>query len=320
MICVVLITSCKQELCQWSQQGDNSTIQVSVDWSMSYIDQTDIYNMSIYGYPQSGGAPYLKVSGNIELANIYLTAGYYSMLVFNDIVGDIEGINFRNSDSYDDFYAEVIEQSDTSGLYYKVDDDELLASTQGQLATWLMEELEVVQDMEYCSYCEEYHREVVELYATPNPITTECQFTLRIENLNNAQIIQGVVRGFAAGAYLASAERLTSPDRTIIYSIDFTSRLYDDTDSVDGVVESQITTFGKVADEDQSYELILDIILNNGELVSFTRDITDQVVEQNNLNIVINLLSDENMISLPESDGIGFGVDKWGDKESIELM
>lgn len=320
IICVVLITSCKQELCQWVDESDNSTVRVSVDWSESYIEKSDIYNISIYGYPQGGESPYMRVSGDIESTYIYLPEGDYSLLLFNDVVDDIAGVKFSNSDSYDDFCAKVIEQTDTSSLYYQVADDELLATTQEQLATWCLGELEVVHDMVHCTYCDESKLYAIDFDAVPTPITTECLFTLRIENLSNAQIIQGVVRGFAAGAYLASGERISSLDRTIIYSMDFTTRLYDDADSTDGVVESQITTFGKVADLNKSYELVLDIILNNGELVTFTRDITEQVLEQDNLKIIISLESDENMISLPASDGIGFGVDAWGDKVSIELM
>ncbi|MFI3289041.1 MAG: DUF5119 domain-containing protein [Rikenellaceae bacterium] len=319
LICLTLISSCKQELCKWSSQSDTSAIQLFVDWSESNIDQADINNLSIYSYPEGGGSPYLKVSGNIDTAYINLPAAEYSLLIFNDIAGDIAGLNFRDDSSYNEFYAEIIEESDSSGIYYDILDGEILATDHGQLAVWRVTEFEVTSNMVSCIYCGETHSEEVEIDVAPTPITTQCIFTVRVKNLNNAQIIQGVVKGFAAGAYLASEERLSTPNNTIIYSFNFTSATYDDEDFIDGVIESEITTFGKEPDENQTYELELDVILNSGELVTFTRDITEQVKEQSNLKILISLESDENMIVLPEGNGTGFGVEAWGDREVITL-
>ncbi len=320
LICLTLISSCKQELCKWSSQSDTSAIQLYVDWSESNIDQTEINNLSIYAYPEDGGSPYLRVSGDIDTAYINLPAAEYSLLVFNDIAGDIAGLNFRDNNSYSEYYAEIIEESDSSDIYYDILDGEILASDHGQLAAWRLTEFEVTSNMVSCIYCGETHSEEIELDVAPTPITTQCTFKVRVKNLNNAQLIQGVVKGFAAGAYLASGERVSTPNSTIIYSFNFTSATYDDDELVDGVVEAKITTFGKEPDENQIYELEIDVILNSGELVKFTRDITEQVKEQDNLKILISLELDENMIVLPEGNGIGFGVEAWGDRESIMLL
>ncbi len=241
-------------------------------------------------------------------------------MIFNDIVGDISGLSFRDIDSFDESYVLANEQSDSSGLYYNVASDETLISSQDVLAVWRLEEFEVTQNMVSCVYCGEVHSEEVVVDVEPTPITTQCVITIRIENLNNAQIIQGVLKGFASGAYLASSDRISSSESVNIYSVEFNSRTYDDSEYIDGTVEAEITTFGKEPDLEQSYEIDISVVLSNGELVTFTRDVTEQVVSQDNLKITINIDSQENMIVLPEGSGTGFGVEGWGDNESIDLM
>lgn len=320
IIGVLLVSSCKQELCQPIVQSDNSAITLSVDWSQSNIDLSQISNLSIYAYPEDGGLPYMKVSGNLESASLSLPVGSYSLLVFNDIVGDLSGISFSGYDTYSGFCAEVVEQSVTSDMYYDLADDEVLATDHDQFVVWRMAEFEVTSNMVSCPYCELIHSETIELDVIPTALTVQCSFIIRIENLNNAQIIQGVLKGFAAGAYPVSDERFAYSDESVIYSVEFTSATYDDDSTIDGVVEAEITTFGKLADESQTYLLVLDIILNSGERLMFTRDITEQVVEQDNIRILISLESSENLLTLPSYEGTGFGVESWGGGESVDLQ
>lgn len=318
VICLVAISSCKQDLCEYNILSDNQKVQVTVDWSQSNIDQSNIHNVSLYAYPEDGGSPYLRVSGNVESAYIYLPAGVYNLLLINDVVGDMSGVTFYNSESYSDFHAKIIGQSTISNPYYDVEEGEVLAPELDQIAAWHMEGFEVLP-LEDCVYCEDVEGSETLLDASPTPITTQCIFTIRVENLNNAQSIKGVVRGFAAGAYLSSGERISTADAVNIYSIDFTSAQYDD-DNINGVIDSEIITFGKEPDESQIYELELDVVLNSGELITFDRDITEQVKVQDNLKIFISLELSDNMIVLPEGNGTGFGVEAWGERETIELF
>ncbi len=326
IICVILassiVISCKrQELCSLDSNSDNAAIQISIDWSQSNIDEEQIYNVSLYAYPKEGGSPYVKISGNIEQTSLNLPAGLYSLLIFNDIAGDIEGMNFVDVDSRDEFRAETIERSSLSDIYYDVASDESLSLSMGALAAWRMEELEVTEEMVWCGYCDEEYDALVEveLSVAPTPITIQCIVTLGVENLNNASAISGILKGFASGAYIYTNEHITSYDKTDLYSMNFTSRTYED-DNIDGTAMGEVITFGKAPDVEQSYELVIDIILNSGELVSFTRDVTDQIKDQDGVIITIDLSSEPNIIVLPEATGTGFGVESWGDNESIELL
>ncbi len=329
-LCVMTLSSCKQKLCDWEYLGNSAKVEFDVDWSESNIDVSDIHNLSVYAYPEDGGAPYIRVSGDIESAYINLPSGIYSLLIFNDVVGDLAGIDFFDVNYFDKINAESIEQSESSNLYYNIEDGEVLLTPHDQLAAWRVDSFEVTSDMVVCLYCDEINSNEINnnemgnfetlIEIAPTPITVQCIFHIRVENLNNAQIIQGVLKGFASGAYLSSQERISSDNNTNLYSVTFNSRTYDDSQSVDGDIYAEITTFGKETSTDQIYELEIVVILNSGEKVSYTRDITDQVSVQNNSVITIYLDSDDYLISLPEWQGTGFEVMGWGDKESIELL
>lgn len=317
------IQSCKRQyLCELTTQSDTSSIQLSIDWNQSGIDKEDIYNVSIYAYPEDGSSPYLKVSGSIESTYINLPAGIYTLLVFNDIAGDLMGLNFYGMNSYDEARIEMKEQNDSSDLYYNFTDDEILMSDHSELAAWRMSEFEVTPEMVSCWYCDGEQEEAVEvnLDVAPTPVTTPCIVKIRVENLYNANIIQGVLRGFADGIYISDEKRYTIEGVDNLYGIDFVKRIYDDTDYIDGEVEAEIATFGKSPNDMQSYELIIDVIVNSGERLTFVRDVTDQVNGQDNTGILIELNLDDDKIVLPDGQGMGFGVESWGDRESVELL
>lgn len=311
----------RQHIYTKDSQSNSAEIQVDIDWTESNLVLSEVSNISLYAYPDDGGSPYLKISGNIDYTYINLPVGTYSLLLFNDAVEDVLGVTFQNSTIYNEFYAEVNKRNTISDLYYSPQEDEFTAQEMGRIAAWRQETLEVTDEMVACSCCDESaHDNHIStlLTAVPSSITTQCNITIAIDNLNNANIIQGTLKGFASGAYLASGKRISSTEVSTLYSIEFTSRTYQS--DTDGVTQGEITTFGKTDDQDQSYELIIDIILNSGELATYTRDITDQVVEQDNINIFISLTEDDNKILLPEGNGTGFGVDEWGDNEQIELL
>ncbi len=320
IVCLLSLSSCRQELCTYNSLNDSSNTLFSIDWSQSALDESQINNVSIYAYPSAGTDPYLKISGNINSGSLSLPAGEYSLLIFNDFADDLSSVNLLDLDSYDLASAEAIERSSADDLYYDLEQGEVLFWEPEPLAVWRMEEFEVSEDDVSCPYCGELQREEVVIDLSPTPLTTQCVFTVRVENLSNAQIIQAVVKGFASGASLATEERISPSEETTLYSINFTEATYDELSSTDGQVEAEITTFGQAPYDDQSYSMEFDIILSSGTRVSFTRDITDQVVAQDNSKIVVLVTDDDNKIVLPEGVGTGFGVESWGDRESIELL
>ncbi|MFI3264665.1 MAG: DUF5119 domain-containing protein [Rikenellaceae bacterium] len=325
--CVLMLSvlsSCKrQSLCKLESETISSRIEFNINWSESNIDIDNINNVSIYAYSKSEDQPYTKISGDISSAYIDLPEGSYSILIFNDFVGDIAGVNFNNADSYELFYAEMIGRSSSNDFFYELQSDEVMAQTIGSMAVWKMEDFEVSEDMLSCSCCGVADDTVTQtiLEATPTPSTTRCVVSLGVDNLNNAAYIEAIIRGLASGVYLSSSNRFLNSDSAPLYGLELGERTYNNSDNIDGVATGETNTFGKVDDDSLNYEVVIDVILSSGEMVTFTRDVTDQILEQDNTEIFIDLTSEDDKITLPEgSASAGFGVLDWGESEKIELL
>lgn len=318
---LLAFNSCKrQDICKLESQINSALIEFTVDWSNSYITPSEINNISIYAYNHDYDTPYIKVSGDIDSTYINLPEGKYTILIFNDFVGDIKGMNFKDAELFEEFCAEVIERSSTAGIYYQPQSDELVAQELGELASWRYEELEVSIDMVSCGCCDDINSLELKtiLEVTPTPITTQCTLLLDVDNLDNAAYIEASIRGLATGAYLATGDRLPMDDISTIYNLQLESRSY--SSDTDGTAWGTISTFGKPDDTSQIYEVVIDVILNTGERVTYLRDITSQIEEQDNIELFISLTSDQDKITLPESSTPGFGVSDWGDNEHVELL
>lgn len=318
---LIVFNGCKrQPICSAETHTNSATIELSIDWSESNIDEANISNVSIYAYAENISAPYIKVAGNIYSSSINLPEGRYSLLIFNDFVGDLRGVNFKNSDTYDQFSAEIIARSSFSGLYYELQDGESMSQELDALAAWRMDTLEVSADMVSCSYCDPSANSEIQtiLDVTPTAITRRCIILLGVDNLSSAAHIEATVRGLSSGAYLSTDSYFESTEQTTVYSIELDDQTYS-SDS-DGVAQGEANTFGKLSDDTQTYEVVVDIILNSGELVTYTRDVTDQLLDQDGAVIYIDLTSDDTRVTLPANVSNGFGVESWGENEQVKLF
>lgn len=319
-----LIQSCKrQPLEDEGSVNLGSTISVTIDWVLSALDSQNIENVSLYAYPKSGGSPYLKISGNIDSLAISLPVGEYSLLLINDAVQDIGGISFRDENIFDEFSANTIVDSVSSKVFYQTQSDETFVQELSGLAAWRVTDFVVTDSMVNCQYCCEVHSDTMAHYQkiTPLPVTANCTVELYVENLTSAQIIQAVLKGFSNGAYIASNKRIEVTGGANLYSVDFTEFSYDNSSNPqDGSVVTSLLTFGKQPIDSSIYEIEVQVILTNGELMSFTRDVTEQVEGSDDFNIFINLSDSINKIILPDNLSTGFGVDSWGENEQVELI
>ncbi len=312
LLCAIALSSCKrQDLV--STYDSRVSIPITIDWSESGLPDDYANNLSVYFFPDTGEAPYMKVTGATTSLEMKLPEGRYSVLLFNDFVGDLNGISFEDEDIYSQISAVA-----------QVDED--IVATIDRMAAWRLDEFEITFT-ENCGYCcDLVIGESVEVSASlldlqPTPVTAQNTITLRVENLNNAQTIEGVLSGAATAATLSTNARHSTLDTDDTYIVYFSNRIYDDTsDPTDGVTSTTLTTFGKQPDSDATYELVLNVILNSGELATFTRDVTDQVTASDDFDIIITLTDTDTLISLPESQSSGIGVESWGDSEDLHLL
>lgn len=318
MMFLGVLSCCRQTL--EDMCGSQVTVPISIDWSESNLDLSVVDDISIYIYPKDGSNPYVVISNDIDSTNISISAGEYSALIFSGVVGNVTGVRFIDPDIYSEFSVEAKADTSTS-LYYQVLSGEALLSQLEGFAAWRLDDLYVEGDTTTCCCssvwgggCSDQLLDVI-----PTPVTATITTTMRVENLNSASYIEGVLSGFSRGANLSTNSRLVSEDD--LYMLDFQNRVYDDSSNpIDGSIVCSILSFGKQPVDSATYQLELNVILASGEKLTYQRDITSQVEESDDFNIEINLSDSSSMIYLPESSASGFGVESWGSSEQVELL
>ncbi|MDR2388611.1 MAG: DUF5119 domain-containing protein, partial [Tannerellaceae bacterium] len=74
-------------------------VHVRINWAEAYLDPN---GASVYFFPKQGGTPYILWT-NYTADSIYLPAGNYSALVFNERTSEYTDIAFRGTQSYETF-------------------------------------------------------------------------------------------------------------------------------------------------------------------------------------------------------------------------
>ncbi|MFI3281783.1 MAG: DUF5119 domain-containing protein [Rikenellaceae bacterium] len=153
----------------------------------------------------------------------------------------------------------------------------------------------------------------------PQPVTSIVNVTVRVENLNNTQTFETLLRGTANGSLLAANTNIAVEGQTHLYHTIVANRSYDDPDNgIDGTVTFSHNTFGREP-TDESYSITFEILLQSGKLCEFERDVTDQVVSQDGKIIEIDLTGDDELITLPEYSEAGFNVGDWDNDVQVYL-
>ncbi len=152
------------------------------------------------------------------------------------------------------------------------------------------------------------------------PKTTVIDYRVRVENLNSAMQIKVYMKGNAKGTYLAKGDNISAdkPSRNV-YELMVANREYDNPDKgIDGYINFNLTTFGREP-MDEKYELSFVVVLQTGEIKTYERDITNQMVLESGKKIKIELIDKDNLLTLPVSSDAGFNVDGWGDDIIVNL-
>ncbi|MFR9523947.1 MAG: DUF5119 domain-containing protein [Rikenellaceae bacterium] len=320
-----LPTACKrQSLCSDAGYTASALVEFLIDWGDSNIEESQISNVSIYAYPDDGTLPYIKVVGSASSATLALPAGDYSLLLFNEFVEDVSGVTFFDIDSFSLFSAQVTESLSADDLYYEIQEDQIVSQTLEAMAAWQLEGFTVSEEAVQCSYCDEELSDELTIIveAAPTPRTTPCVIELGVENLDNAAYVEVVVVGLASAVTMVSGERSAVADAEVLYSTTLSQFTYSSGSGSDGdgVAWGSLNTFGKLPSEDQTYQVIINVVLSSGTLSTFTRDVTAQILDQDNSGLYIDLTSDEDSISLPAATSSGFGVESWDDNERVDLL
>ncbi len=280
---------------------------VSLDWSESRVSNENLSNISLYFFPISGGEPYLKLSGDIKSVELYLPHDTYSVLIFNGVASGVGNNQFLEN-NYRDFNVQLINNEVAS--HFNVSDNviDIGLLEPNPLAVWSLDEVEITKDMN-----EDIFKDI-----KPQPITTTKYINVRIENLINAQNVEAKIVGVPNKIFLHNGERDFVEKTLYSHSFQFEKREFDNPDNpINGVVSHKILSYGKHPDPNNEYKIIFNVIIGSGELVSYTRDITDQINAGTNLDIPIKLLDSANKIILPKGVAETFYVTEWNEIREI---
>lgn len=300
-------------------------IPININWEESLMDLDLVGNVSIYFYPDDGGAPIVKLSDNIYYNMVKLPMGRYSILIFNDLADNIKGIKIFDIDRYTTGNANIIKGDPTTPRYYELADNEVLATPHGRVASWHMDSFVVDEELIKYTRSYEFEKFIAQVKsragfskATDNtvismpaiakdiddeqtksleeltnvmmqPETTIVNVRVRIENLNNAMIIETILRGTANGAMLTTDESIVVANERPIYHQIVKNRTYDDPkNGIDGYIHYTHNTFGRVEDDEQ-YILIFKIILQTGAMSEYEIDVTDDFISANGRTVNIEI-------------------------------
>lgn len=159
----------------------------------------------------------------------------------------------------------------------------------------------------------------------PQPLTAPLSIEIQVENLNNATSVEGVLRGTAHGKTLSGGSSFKSSDNDNLYCWTFEDFSYDDDTYINGRIYYDLNTMGRTYESGESYELELFFALQSGEVMTITRDITDEIVDAIDITgsvtaeIEIKLDLDDTKVTLPDALDAGFGVSGWGESEVVYL-
>ncbi len=332
-------------------------VPIVIDWSESLLNMKRVGNVSLYFYPKDGGEPVVKVSDDLYYNIVQLPIGEYSVLVFNDMIYNVAGMSYLNEESYNHFSVNRVKHGSFEPGFYELCPNEFIVTPHNRMASWRMDHFMV--DHSLVQYTRSpafkgYVAQVRERAATKAPAssvdripmpdwsahitktsveeltklssiviqpqTTVINYRVRVKNLNNAMQFKVYMKGSATGTYLAQDVNISSgKDSRNVYDMLVANREYDNPNKgIDGYVNFSLNTFGR-EDVEEKYELHFIVVLQSGEIKKFDRDITDQMMLDDDRIIKIELVEEHNLLTLPANSEAGFNVDGWGDDIIIYL-
>ncbi len=174
------------------------SLVIKPDWS-NLSESPDV--ASVYCYPESGDAPTIKYTNNIDSIVVKLGVGDYRILLFNEMPTDFYTIGFSGMDTYET--AEVYAQSTTSAWYVSRADDDNLVYEPAEFVASTYHTVEVLQtDIDEIlglrakdEYVEIPPHEI--LYLTPQKISKTARVTVGVDQIHNLYSARAALYGLA---------------------------------------------------------------------------------------------------------------------------
>lgn len=137
-------------------------VPVTIDWSESLLEREDIVNVAISAYPVDGGEPIKMLSDNIYFNVLQLPIGEYHILIHNELLGDVKGLECVSGSDFDQVRSHIMEQEEQKALYDTLFTNDILAEAHNIISTWSMQNLVVNSEMVELTRSEQYQQYINE--------------------------------------------------------------------------------------------------------------------------------------------------------------
>ena len=299
-------------------------IPISIDWSESLINEDNIHNVSIYVYPQNGGEPLKFISDNINFNVLELPVGTYSIIVFNEMIGNMNGITFDKINLYSEFYAHTIFED--KKLLFELESNDKIVKNHEQIALWKLDHFEITQEMLEHTRTFEFEQNIASVKSIaepikPTPITYINDIYIEVENINNAQLFECVFYPAATKAVMSSKIRSNPLGHRNIYKFNMIDVKFLDASKTKAELHYKLYTL-LPADEDlDDCELAISALLYDGTILSKVYNVSDKInsyLDDNRHKIHLHL-KDESKVVLPPNASSEFKVNTWDDVIEVKL-
>ncbi len=123
-------------------------IPITIDWSSSLVDESQINNVSVYFYPVDGSEPTIAYCTEPSFTTVSLYKGEYNILIHNEMFGNITGVDCADNNSFEGYKMSI--QQDNSAnydMFYTATSEEQLIKECEQVAVWSYRNFTVSDDM-----------------------------------------------------------------------------------------------------------------------------------------------------------------------------
>ena len=327
-----LLTSCHRQLLEdWYYT--KAMIPISVDWSVCDVNPQ---NVSVFFFNESDGKivlqHYYENNNNQIQSYVEIPVGKYTVLVFNELPGQIVNLNIDNINNFNTILAKGKKATNVS---LPIEND-IYLDQPGQLASVIVRHFEVNDDMVYYTnnislsnniiLDEKLDENLEHIKALMNlvPLRNLSQFKMQLHvlGLNNARMPALINLRNVSESYIFdnNSDGITP----VTYQSTTNNRIYDNNNKKDGIVSCDIDLFGvlgnrsSMIDQSSIDPIILDIrfmlIDKERTIVQKSFDITNLIkFELQNNGTMLLLLDLNDSVPLPdvvpESSGGESGFD-----------
>ncbi|MFI3278425.1 MAG: DUF5119 domain-containing protein [Rikenellaceae bacterium] len=313
----------------------STTVEVVINADWSNLSETPT-GMSVYCYPESGEAPTVTIA-NINSTessiSVNLSAGNYTVLVFNQIPSDFGTILFSGMDSYET--AEINAVSTTSSWAESKESSSLIRDPEElAAATYLDLEVpeEVVNEFNQLRSSEEDLSPEALIYktidVTPKVVIKNTRVRVRITGIYNYRSARATLYGMASGYNFSEQASHSTMSTHVMES--WSSTVYEE-DYREGEIVTVFSCFGlpaqSTATRSTDYsnwpgQMDIDILLvDNSTIVSESVSLCDKITtssdgdsksEDSDVDVNLDVSVDINIDS-------GYGLDDDDDDTPIVL-